>query len=172
METTEPEIKKGIQSKSADTLIIENRLRNTEPGDLVTYDELSTLLGRDVRKYCSGFVQTARKSLITEGVFFDTIKNQGYQRLDNEQACNASQHYIDRARRTAKRGINHLRHVAFDSLTKDGKKKHLTASAQLGTMHMFATGSAAKKIGNKVNGSTTPVPVGETLKLFGGATHE
>ena len=160
---------KGIQEKSADTIIVENRLRNTQPGDLVTYNELSTLLGRDVREFCIGYVQTARKTLIGESVFFDTVKSEGYLRLDVEQSCKVVSSYITRAKKTAGRGLRHLAHVEFAKLSDDGKRHHLTSSAQLGAMKLFSSGKAAKRIGTQVTPDmATTLAIGETLKLFGG----
>lgn len=158
--------KKGIQSKSADTLTIEHRLRNTQPGDVVTYEELSTLLGRDVREYCRSNVATARKSLIHDSIYFDTVENEGFRRLNNEEACAAASFYTKRLRRTARRGLTHLQHVKFDELSDDSKKKHLATSAQLGAIHLFSGNNATKRIESKVSGSM-PIPIGETLKLFG-----
>jgi hypothetical protein len=159
---------RGIRVKSADTLTIENRLRNTEPGDVVSYDDLSTLLGRDVRMYCRGNLGTARKTLVDESIFFDVLPNAGLKRLNTEEACEAASSYTRRARKTARRGIRHLQHVQFDELSDDGKRKHLTTSAQLGAMEMFGAGKAAKRIEKRVNGQRDQLPIGETLKLFGG----
>ncbi len=158
---------KGIQAKSADTSIVENRLRNTQPGDIVTYDELTKLLGRDVRVFGIGNVATARKVLVTESVFFDTIPNEGYRRLDAEESCQASKHYVRRVKSAARKGMKHLQHVPFDQLSDDGKKTHLTTSAQLGAVTLFAGANAEKKIGSNVE-QGKPLAIGATLKLFGG----
>lgn len=161
-------MKKGIQAKSADTSIIENRLRSTQPGDVVSYDELSKLLGRDVREHCRGNLNTARKTAMHEGIFFDVRTNEGLVRLDGEQATAASEHHIVRSRKAARRGLDHLAHVPFDTLSDESKQKHLTASAQLGAIHLFSTSKSAKKIELAVKSTTSPMAIGETLKLFGG----
>ena len=160
---------KGIQAKSADTLIVENQLRTTRPGDVIQYDELSKLLGRDVRTFCLGSVQTARKALIHESIFFDTIPNEGYKRLTDEEACLSASHYIARAKSASHRGLTHLQNVQFEKLTDEGKRHHLTASAQLGAINMFAAGKAQKKISAAVDATKSQqMAIGETLKLFGG----
>ena len=160
--------RKGIQAKSADTSIIENRLRNTKPGDLVTYDELSTLLGRDVLEHCRGNVGSARRTLIKESIFFDCVSKEGYKRLDNNEAVNASEHYTTRAKRAARRGLNHLANVPFDGLSDEAKKKHLTTSAQLGAIDLFGSSKAAHKIETVIKDTSHQIAIGETLKLFGG----
>jgi len=158
----------GRFAKSADTAIIENRLRNTQVGELVTYDELSKLLGRNVIEFCRSNVNSARHTLVRESIFFDCVANQGYQRLNSEQAVNASEHYRTRAKKAARRGLVHLQHVPFDGLTDEGKKKHLTMSAQLGAVELFSTTKATKRIETAVKDVSHKMAIGETLKLFGG----
>ena len=160
------ELRKGIQEKSHDTLIVENRLRNSKEGELIEYGELSKLLGRDVREHCHGSMMTARKALVNESIFFDTIAGKGLKRLTNEEACKAAEHYVTRSRNAAAKGIKHLKHVPFDQLSEDGKKKHLTTSAQLGAVQLFASPKAAKKIEAKT--VSVQLAIGDTLKLFGG----
>lgn len=160
--------KHGIQSKSNDTRIIENRLRETKPGDLVTYGELSTLLGRDVRKFCKSNVDTARRSLVSESIFFDCLPNSGYKRLCDEEAVSAADHYRTRAKKSARRGLNHLKHVPFDGLSDDGKRRHLSMSAQMGAIELFSSTKSLKKIEGVVGQKMSTMAIGETLKLFGG----
>lgn len=160
--------KNGIQIKSADTSIIENRLRNTKPGDIVTYAELSTLLGRDVVEFCRGNINSARNTLVKESIFFDCITNEGYKRLDNKEAVHASEAYTTRARRAARKGMVHLQNVPFDGLDDEAKKKHLTVSAQLGAIDLFSSSKATKKIEGAVTDASHKLAIGETLKLFGG----
>jgi hypothetical protein len=160
--------KKGIQAKSADTSIIENRFRNTQPGDVVTYDELSKLLGRSVIEFGRGNVAAARRTLIKESIFFDCVAKEGYRRLNNEEAVSASEHYRSRSRKAARRGMVHLQHVPFEGLTEEAKRKHLLVSAQLGAIDLFSSSSAAKKLESAVKDTSHKLAIGETLKLFGG----
>ena len=162
------ETKRGIAEKSTDTLIVEHRLRSAEIGDVVSYAELSKLLGRDVREHCRGSIGTARKTLISESVFFSTISGEGLKRLNGEEAVNSSDSFVARARSATRRGLNLLRHVQFAELSEDAKQKHLATSSQLGAMHLFSSSKAARKIETRVKAAGTEIPIGETLKLFGG----
>ena len=159
--------KTGIQEKSADTKVVEHRLRNTTVGEIVTYAELSKLLGRDVREYCKSNVQSARRSLVNESIFFDCVANEGFKRLNNEEAVLASDHYRTRARKAARRGLTHLVHVPFDQLSDESKKKHLAMSAQLGAIDLFSSTKSARRIETAVAETKTTMAIGETLKLFG-----
>lgn len=159
---------KGIQLKSADTSIIENRMRNTNPGDTVTYKELSVMLGRDAIEHCRSNIATARRSLIKESIFFDCVTNEGYRRLDADEAVAAAEHYRTRVRKAARRGLEHLANVPFDTLTEESKRKHLTASAQLGAIDLFSSSKSSKKIEQAIGNNNHTMAIGETLKLFGG----
>ena len=154
--------------KSNDTAIIENRLRSTKPGDLVSYAELSTLLGRDVNEFCRGNVVSARRTLIKESIFFDCVTNEGYKRLTNEEAVTAADHYRTRAKHAARRGMTQLENVPFDGLSDESKKKHVTLAAQLGAVDLFSSSRATKRIESAVTDASNKMALGETLKLFGG----
>ena len=78
--------KSGLFQKSADTSIVENRLRNTVVGEVVTYDSLTTLLGRDSRTFCRSNINSARRSLELESIFFDAISGEGMRRLTEAEA--------------------------------------------------------------------------------------
>jgi hypothetical protein len=157
----------GLKAKSADTLIVERRLRETTPGDIITYDELSKVLGRDVRKHCVGCLRTARNTLQGESIFFDTLSGIGLKRLDNDEACKATGHYLTRSRRAARRGIKHISHVPYEGLTPETQREHLTLSTQLGAIDLFSSGKATARIESAISG-VVPLAIGETLKLFGG----
>ena len=134
----------------------------------MTYDELSKLLGRDVRQFCMSNVASARRTLVSESIFFDCLTNEGYKRLTNEEAVTASDHYRTRAKKAARRGLTHLANVPFDSLSDEAKRKHLTASAQLGAIELFSSTKSSKKIETAIGNNNHKMALGETLKLFGG----
>ena len=158
----------GMFERSADTCIIENKLRSTAIGDFVSYAELSTLIGRDVREFGKSSIRTARATLIGESIFFAAVPNEGLKRLSNEEALSFSRSFVRKAHSAATRGMDHLSHVPFDQLSEQSKRNHLATSAQLGAIQLFGKSSSFKKIEGRVNGTDTPVPLGETLKLFGG----
>lgn len=159
--------KTGLFEKSADTLIVENRLRNTTAGDVVTYGELTKLLGRDVRTFCKANVIGARHTLEGESIFFDTIAGEGLKRLtESEAVTKTAPSYVNRAKNAANRGMRVLAHVQYDSLDEATKRKHLSTSAQLGAIKLFVSAKATKAIESKVTETSKQLAIGETLKLF------
>jgi hypothetical protein len=162
------EVSKGRFAKSVDTSIIEKRLRDAKEGDVVSYDDLSTLLGRDVREHCRGNMSSARNALIEESIFFDVIDGVGYKRLTNEESLSSPRSHLKRATNAARRAVKNLSNIKFDELSESGKKTHLVTSAAAGAVAMFGGAKGLKKIENKINSDPKQLPIGETLKLFGG----
>lgn len=157
---------KGIREKSADTSVLENKLRSVAIGDTITYSELSKALGRDVRQFCYGNLVTARKTLVGEKIHFDVVAGQGLKRLDGVAAVMSAGSYVDRAKNAASRGMKVLQNVEFAELPEDAKKQHLAKSAQLGAIKLFGSSKAEKRLTQAV--TSQPMAIGETLKLFGG----
>lgn len=155
-----------IHEKSADTSILESVLREAEVGQMVTYDQMSKAIGRDVREHARSALATARKTLLKEGLVFGVEAKTGLIRLNDAGILQSTESDRRRVMRATKRSLHKLALVDFEKLDAEDKKKHITMSAQMGTLGMFASSSAQKKIASKVNGKA--LPIGETLKLFGG----
>lgn len=158
----------GIREKSADTSILENRLRNTQPGDVISYQDLSKVIGRDVRQFCWGNLTSARRTLTGEKIHFDIVRGVGLKRLDGAGAVVAVGSYIEKARHAAGRGIKILQNVEFSELPDDAKRSHLAKSAQLGAIKLFGSSKATKKLEAKAAETSAQLAIGDTLKLFGG----
>ena len=154
--------------KSADTKIIESVLAEANVGDLITYEQLSRALGRDVRVHALSSLGSARRSLLASKKYvFEVEKNVGLRRLNDQQIVDSMEYDRKKMRRQANRSLRKLSVVDFDNLSEDKKRQHIVASAQLGAIEMFATKNATKKIESKIDNSKKALPIGETLKLFG-----
>ncbi|MAT51520.1 MAG: hypothetical protein CMK32_10095 [Porticoccaceae bacterium] len=156
-----------IHEKSSDTRIIESMLKAASVGQLITYDEISTAIGRDVRKHASSSLVTARRSLLLEcGIVFGVERGVGLKRLDDEEIVDTTESDRVRILRASKRTLDKLSVVKFDSLPEDYKRQHVVASAQMGAISLFSKKTSAKKIATKVQKSTSEISIGETLSLF------
>lgn len=154
--------------KSNDTRIIESVLVEAKVGQIVTYEELSKAIGRDVRIHARPSLQSARRAVLNaHGIVFSAETNEGLRRLDDSQIVDASEEDRAKMRRAAGRAIKKLSVVDFGQLPEDKKRKHIVMSAQIGAIEMFAAKSATKKIESKVDGTKSTLAIGETLKMFG-----
>ena len=117
-----------ICEKSADTLIIENVLRESSIGEVVTYALLSAKLGRDVREFCRGNIRTATKALQDDGLFFHTVRGEGLKRVDHETALEGVESGVRRIRNTARRTARRVASIDYTSLSPESQRKHLGRS--------------------------------------------
>lgn len=159
---------KTIPEKSTDTLTIEACLRELAIGEVVTYDQLSEKLGRDVRQHCTGNLQTARRTVLKEDkIITEVVRGEGIKRIDDATCVSTAPTVFKRMRGLANRQSDRLKAVEFNALDEESKRKHLVVSAQLGAIHLMSTSNSTKKIEAKVEGnSQATIPVGKVLELF------
>jgi len=160
-----------IHEKSNDTKVLEHVLGQAKVGQLVTYQELSAAIGRDVREFAYQSLFSARRALQNQQrIVFGVEANVGLKRLNDSGIVQSTEHDRKIIQRRARRTIDKLRCAEFEKLTADEKRQHVTASAQMGAVAMFSSKNASKKIASKVQAKTDAIPIGETLKLFGGGS--
>jgi len=158
-------MKKTRFEKSADTAVIENMFLQASVGDVISYDDMTRALGRDVRTHCASNVQSAKRLAEAAGIVLGSIKNVGYQRLDDSQIIDTAESSRKRIMRKSRRSLRRLSSVEFAKLSDDDKRKHTTFAAQMGAMNYFSTATTKKKIASNVNGKDV-LAIGDTLKLF------
>lgn len=155
--------------KSSDTKILESVLVEAKVGDLITYDELSKAIGRNVRVFAMPSLRSARRGVFSSKQFvFGVETGVGLRRLNDSQIVDTTESDRARMRRAANRSIKKLGVVNFAELDEQHKRKHIVSSAQMGAISMFASKSATKKIDAKVDAKKDVLAIGDTLKLFGG----
>ena len=160
--------RRGRFIKSIDTVIIENRLRNTVPGEIVTYEELSTLLGRDYVEFCRSNGTTAQKSLMSEhSMFFDCVRGVGYRRLTDDETNGYMDHFRKSIKTTSRNGVRCSELVPYEKLSEPAKRKHDAVRSTLEVTSLFTADSALKKIEKAVENNSARLSNAETMRLFG-----
>jgi hypothetical protein len=157
---------KMLHEKSSDTKILENVLNEAKVGDTITYADLSKAIGRDVRTHAQGALNTARKTMLANGMVFGTERTVGLTRMNDFQIVDSIESDRLRVQRIGKRSITKLGKVKFESLDNDQKRKHTTMAAQMGAITMFAAKSSTNKIESSVKANSETLAIGETLSLF------
>lgn len=157
--------------KSNDTKVLENVLKEVAVGSVVTYEDLSRAIGRDVREFAYQALQSARRALVRESrIVFGVETSIGLVRLNDSGIVKCTEQDRKLIQRRANRTIEKLHCAEFEKLTNEEKRQHVTASAQMGAISMFASKAASKKIASSVKDQSSVIPIGETLKLFGGGS--
>lgn len=161
------EEKQPLFQKSADTRLLEALLSQAEPGQTVTYDEMSATIRRDVRKHASSALYSARRSLLNEKkMVFEAVRGVGMMRLDDSRVVASMESDRKRIQKAAGRSERKANAVVFENLSGPDKTKLLAASAQMGAIAMMSKKTTTKKIESKVVGTAQSIPIGEVLGMF------
>ena len=134
--------------------------------DVVTYQEMSAAIGRNVQTEARGKLNTARKHVETENqITIGTVSRVGVKITGDYEgiADNTLKSIGRKTRRTCKRILN----VKIGDLPDDRKTAVFSRVSTLGAINQFAKPSSVKKIEGKVKElGNVELPVKETVKMF------
>lgn len=136
-----------------DAAIILARLKNSAPGQVIEYKELSNLIGRNVQAEARYIMETARRHAKKERIYFGVITNKGLQRLDDAGKVKAGSGMMSKIRRTTRRAAQTLAAVEdFNSLPNELKIEHNTALSVFGILTQATSKKLQTKISERVEG--------------------
>jgi hypothetical protein len=168
-EKTMEDKKQTIPEMSADARILIALLQKAEVGEVITYDDMSNEIQRDVRLQARSALYTAIKNLKKEHLlYFDTVRNVGLKRLSTSAIANGvPEKSRQRIKREAKRGIQNAR-CAFngDPLSREDMVKLNTGLSFLGIVAECSKPKTQKLIEEKVKAKSSELAIGETLSLM------
>jgi hypothetical protein len=150
-----------------ETKIVLDRLAKAQPGETVSYEELNKLTGCDVRKRRNVLTTSTNKLLTEQSKVFVAETGKGIRLLRNEEIPTLGTKDIARVGRIAKRSIRRLAATDYDKLSEQGKLHHNTSMTILALVQRGSTAKSLSLVEEAVGKRTSPLPVGETLKLFG-----
>lgn len=152
--------------KSNDTAILENKLRTAQEGSLVTYDELSKAIGRNVRKFANGCLYSARRILEAEGIHTGCIAKEGITRLTPSESVGKARAHVTQSRRRARRGRTTIEKTDFSKLSTEEKQSALAIAAQSSAIELFSSKKAEGRLTDAATDNAEGIPLGDTLALF------
>lgn len=154
--------------KSTDSRVLEMMLSELEVGQMLTYDDLSKAIRKDVRLAARAALQTARDALLRDRkMVFGVEQGKGVVRLNDEQIVESSEADRMRLNRAANRAIRKLEAVEFAKLSDEHKQKHIVYSAQMGAVSLFSGKKTTRRLETKVTNGQG-INIGDTMQLFGG----
>lgn len=146
-------IKDETREINVDSRILLARLKRTTPGEIITYSELSGLVGRDVQRQHRHILDSARKWARKDRVIFGVVTGEGLQRLDDTGKVKAGIGAMARIRRASRRAAQTLTAVEqFDDLPNEMKIEHNMALSVFGIIQQATSSGMQKKIAAKVDG--------------------
>lgn len=158
-----------IPEANIDTKILHDFLKTAKVGQLITYDELSALIGRDVREAARGCMTSAIRRALRDNLVFEAVRNEGYRLLPDEKIAGVGMNAVKRIRRTASRAARKLSCVRdFDAMSNEAKVAHNTGLSVLGAIAHSAGHTAVKRVSRIVEQAATQLPIAKTLEAFRG----
>ena len=157
--------KRPLAVMAVDTSILLKRMVQLKIGEQLTYDDLTALIGRDVRDAAYGNMQSARRAALRDGIVIGTIQKVGIKRLNDEEIVKTGRsvmRHIHRASRKATRIITCVKD--FDALPKQVQIEHNAALSQLSVLSHITSIHSAKKLEDKVAELGGSLPLARTLK--------
>lgn len=158
---------------SIDTKLAFERLQRCTPDEIVSYKELTELLGRDAQTAGYHNIAQARNMLLRgEGgtpMAFSAVVGVGVKRMADGDLANSGRHYAARIRRTSKRGMQTLAAVSdFDALPNESKIAHNAMVSLLGAIALASKEKSIQKIEIAVDKEQEKLSFAKTLALFRG----
>jgi hypothetical protein len=163
------EPKKSIPEMAIDTRLLLQRLLKAAVGELVSYQELSKEISRDVQREANPCLQSAMRAALRQDMVFSTVRNVGVKRLTDRELAGvgeATRQHISRSARVAMKKMSKVQD--FKALTDTEKVRHNTGLAMLGAVAHIASPKQAKALEGRVSNSLAVLPVQETLAAFAG----
>lgn len=154
-----------IPSISMETQMLVKRLAQAQEDDLIEWNELTRLIGKDVQLRANGLLQTAKRICAREKqIAFETISGKGIRRLFNNEIPGAVRGHIKGIHKKAGRGIVMLMCTDPDKLVGIEKASYHLNGTMLHFLRTAASGRTVKKIAQR--SQTETLTFGDTLKLF------
>lgn len=159
--------KPTIQQISIDTRAIIDRLAEAQVGEVITYQELTDLIGRDVQTVARGNLRTAVLHFERDGIIFGTVIGEGIKLLPDNELVGAGENGVGRIRRLARRTARKLAGFRdFAALGPSDKTRVLAHQSVLGAISSFTRPRTVDRIAAGLTEEQKALPVGRTIELF------
>lgn len=153
----------SISETSTDSKLIYERLIISQPGDVITYQELNDLTGRNIQKH-RYLLATARKMAEREKLMqFDAVSKIGIKRLaDDEIVTQQSVKPFRQIRSATRRSARAL--SCANDISNESRINKNAALSLLGTIATFVAPSAIEKVAMQT--ITAEIGTGKVMEMF------
>lgn len=157
-----------VQELSIDTQTIERVLIAANIGDVVTYEALTSAIGRDVQHAARHILSSARRRALRQHrMVFEPVPNVGMKRLDDVGKIAAGRWHLQRSRNQARYALQKATSIDdFDALTNDQKVEHNVVVAQAGVLRHLTSAKSTAKLSGAVSTPKKQLPLRDCLKAM------
>lgn len=162
------EQKKTIKEVTVESRLLYQHLQKMKIGEMVTYLELSNIIGRDVQGSGRGSLNTARRMCEREDQkSFGVIVNAGLKCLSGAEVISTAEFATGHIKRTSKRALKRLKCVGdLSKLSNDEVVKMNTYASLMGAFVVMGKESSVKKLSSIVEKTQDQLPYAKTLEAF------
>jgi len=164
------ENKKSMPELSVDSQTLIHRLeKQVEANDhsLISYNELTELIDRDVQNGARGNLQTARNHILNEYKrLFVVVRSEGIQLAGNDGVVAQVKGRVKKIRGQARRTAKESMAADFDTMPPEQRQEFLAAQSNAGTIALMTKPSAVKKLEARVAGAANALPTAKVLDFF------
>lgn len=153
--------------RSANTAMIYQRIGQMQIGDLLTYKELSDILGEPVDG-SNSHLQSARDMAVRyDGIVLENVRTVGYKRLSDTGIVHDTDRDMKSIGRKAKKATRKLESADYAALPLNEKHKFNVRSSILGVLRAASSRRREKRIMNKTEPDQKLLQSETTGFLFG-----
>lgn len=157
----------AIPELSVDTQLLVKRLKKCAEDEMVTYDELSGIIGRDVTAKARHILDSARRILQRQDrMVFECVHGQGVKRLNDSAMANLGEHGIKRIRGISKRTARKIACSDYENLSNEDKIKSNASLSMLGALSMMTAPKKLKALETSGDVANNKVPSAKVLEMF------
>lgn len=154
---------------AVETQELERILLNLQPGEFISYEQLSEIVNMPVDGQGKGYarLKKARERLEKhDQIVIDCVPGKGVQRRDDEGIVMGVDKRLQGIRNDAAKGIRRVGCAEFNNLSLQMQTSFLAKISMLETLNHFARPSSQKKLEEKVNTRKEKLEVDETLNFM------
>jgi hypothetical protein len=144
---------------SLDARVLAERLSTADPEDVITYDELAALIGKDVQHKRRDLLDTARNLVLREHhKTFGTVTNVGIKCLSSTAIVSLGEQARSRLRRASGKTLKRLACATLEELPPLEVHRLLAYTSVLGAVHAL-THFATVKRAQQLQETAAPLPL-------------
>ena len=157
-----------IRPSAKETDIIYQRLIKAEEGDVISYEEMLTMVGRHEVDEIRGYLATAQKRAETNhNMVFAPVTGIGMKCCDDEGKIAVAKARLEQARRQSRRsGKVAISIRDYEALSDDAKETHQRIVAGTQIVALFTSRSSLDQVVNKTKPTLLGPSKGDFKKLF------
>lgn len=149
---------------AADIDALAERLASLSVGETASYDDLTKVVGRDIRDDFYALRKARTQAERRLGCLFEVVRAVGIKRLAPQESLHVGSQVLGTVRRAARRGIDRIARIRSNSLEPGDQSKLIAYQSQLGAIAYTADRKRTDEIA-KAEPSRV-LPVGKVLEMF------